>query len=114
MNDILQEGEKVQIKKLLFTLVSSTLLLAGCMRGPYFGRMGGWDHLMGYWYYGGFMWLILLIALGVAVYFILRTGKLKGPDSSPAETPLDILKKRYAKGEINKDEYEQKKKDLEQ
>lgn len=101
------------IKKSLFTLVPSTLLFAGCVQGPYDGRMGGWGHMMGYWYYGGFMWLIFLIALGVAVYLIFRTIKLKGPGSSTVETPLDILKKRYAKGEINKEEYEQKKKDLE-
>jgi putative membrane protein len=114
MNNVFRkEIKKMQIKKSLFTLASSTLLLAGCMRGPNSGRMGGWDPMMGYWYYGGVMWLIFLIALGVGVYFILRTVKLKGPDNSPAETPLDILKKRYAKGEINKEEYEQKKKDLE-
>jgi putative membrane protein len=29
------------------------------------------------------------------------------------ETPLDILKKRYAKGDINKEEFDRKKKELE-
>jgi putative membrane protein len=103
----------MQIKRLLFTLITSTFILAGCQRGPYGGGMGGWGHMMGYWYYGGFMWLILLILLGAVFYFLLRTAKLKDPGNSFTESALDILKKRYARGEINKEEYDQKKKDLE-
>jgi putative membrane protein len=104
----------MRIKRLFFTfLTSSTLFLAGCIRGPYDGGMGGSGHMMGYWYYGGFMWLIFFVVAGVAVYLLIKNGKLGGVIAPRTETALDILKKRYAKGEINKEEYEQKKKDLE-
>lgn len=35
-----------------------------------------------------------------------------GRESRDSETPLEIVKKRYAKGEITKDEYEELKRDL--
>jgi putative membrane protein len=38
------------------------------------------------------------------------TGEPGGP--AQGESALEILKKRYARGEINKEEFEQKKKDL--
>ncbi|MDI6744506.1 MAG: SHOCT domain-containing protein [Thermodesulfovibrionales bacterium] len=63
----------------------------------------------------GFGWLLMLIfwiliVLG-AVYLIkLIAG---GEKRTTGETALDILKKRYAKGEISKEEFEEKKKTLE-
>jgi putative membrane protein len=59
------------------------------------------------------MWLIVLVLVGVVIYYLLQISRSKGSDSSIVETPLDILKKRYAKGEIDKGEFDRKKKDLE-
>ncbi len=58
------------------------------------------------------MWVIFLIVLVVAVYFIVQALKSKNSAPEARETPLDILKKRYAKGEITKEEFDRMKKDL--
>lgn len=59
------------------------------------------------------MWLFALALLGVVVYVLFRTAKSKGFEGSIMEPPLDVLKKRYAKGDIDKEEFERTKKDLE-
>jgi len=64
--------------------------------------------MMGPWMGVGFMWIVFLVILAVAAYLIVRSTR----QARPGETPLDILKMRYAKGEITKEEFEQKKKDL--
>jgi len=74
--------------------------------------MGNWGHMMGYGWGGGLMWFIVVVLVGVAIYFTLQVMKSKDSDGSIIETPLAILKKRYAKGEINKEDFERKKKDL--
>ena len=77
-------------------------------------HMGDWGHMMG----GGmFMWILFLVIIVVAIYFILQSTKSRSSDSSSKETPretaIEILKKRYAQGEITKEEFEKMKKDLE-
>jgi putative membrane protein len=88
------------------------LTFFACEQGPG-GPMGNYGHMMGYGYGGGFMWLIILALAGVAIYFLFQASKSKGSGGSVVDTPLDILKKRYAKGEIDKEEFERTKKDLE-
>ena len=61
----------------------------------------------------GFMFLRMLIPLIVIflVFKLLSKGGccLRG---GPKETPMDILKRRYAAGEITKEEFDRIKKDL--
>lgn len=59
------------------------------------------------------MWLVLIIIVGVIVYYVLERQKRGDSDGAAArETPLDILKKRYARGEISKAEFDRMKDDL--
>lgn len=76
---------------------------------------GGWGNMMHYGtgYGGMFMWIIILIVIGVLVYFFVQSQNKKGQTPTQNESHLDILKRRYAKGEIEKEEYEKMKKDLE-
>lgn len=72
--------------------------------------MMDWGH-MNYGFGGVIMWIILLILIGVVIYFVINRQKLIKREDE--ETPLEILKKRYAKGEISKQEFEKMKRDLE-
>ena len=91
-------------------------LLVSCAGEGYYdpqGR-GGWGSMMhyGFGYGGTFMWIIFLIVIGLLIYFIVQAQKTKGQSPKQTESPLDILKRRYAKGEIAREEYERMKKDL--
>ncbi|HQU29522.1 MAG: SHOCT domain-containing protein [Nitrospira sp.] len=47
-------------------------------------------------------------------WFLVTALMSRGSEgSTPPESALEILKKQYARGEINKEEFEEKRKDLE-
>jgi putative membrane protein len=76
------------------------------------GPIDGYGHMMDSWGGGVVMWLLLLIVVGVLVYFLVKASQAGGSRPTPQETPLDILKKRYARGEITKEQFDEMKKDL--
>ena len=58
------------------------------------------------------LWILFLILLLILVYGLVK-GKKGGLLDWPAgDAPLDILKRRYAKGEITKEEFDRIKSDL--
>ena len=58
------------------------------------------------------MWILFLIVLGVAIYFIVQNVRSKNISGQSTESPVDILKKRYAKGEITKEDFDRMKNEL--
>lgn len=64
--------------------------------------------------FGGiFMWLFwILVIIGVVWLVKLMMGGGEA-DSPPQRSALEILKERYARGEIDHEEFEQKRRDLE-
>ena len=82
---------------------------AGTMGGGGWGLFGG---TMGLW---GLLWMGLLIAVPLAVAYSLLT---RGADASgerpsgDAERPRSLLRERYARGEIDEEEFQRRRKQL--
>ena len=68
----------------------------------------------GHFFGGGFMWIFwVLIIVGIFFIFQAMTKGSSGNSLPDKESPLEILKKRYALGEIEEEEYERRRKELE-
>lgn len=80
------------------------------MMGQGFGMMNGW----GGGSFGIFGWLSMLLFWGLLILSVVAIARYLSRSGQGKEnrTPADILKERYARGEIDKKEFEEKKKDL--
>lgn len=59
-------------------------------------------------------WAAIIVGLVAMIRWLLTTGNLRRQGTWPnaLESPLDILKKRYARGEISKQEFESIRQDI--
>lgn len=80
-------------------------------------------NMMDRWGMGGFggffmviFWIVVIIGAVYLIKFLMQNTQNKGDPSDRGRSgnpqPIDILKERYAKGEIDKKEFEEKKRDL--
>lgn len=101
--------------KELYASMAVVGLLSSCTGESGYGPMGMGGPGGGRWFmmhngFGGmFMWIIFIGLIGLLIYLLVRA--LKGGDRM-SETPLEILKKRYARGEITKEDFDRMKKDI--
>jgi len=82
-------------------------MMGGNMMGS--GMMGNYPAYYGYNSFWNILWLVFLIGVIALIIWLVYKFTKKGKES---ETPMDILQKRYAKGEINKKQFDEMKKEL--
>jgi len=60
------------------------------------------------------LWLVVIVAVVLAVMFLARTAGGSGGPAAPhrGESAEEILRRRYARGEIDREQYEKMLSDL--
>jgi len=74
-----------------------------------------WMHGGSYMWGMGWVWMALfwgLVILGIAALVRWLSGQGGGHVAPGKESPIEILKRRYASGEITKEEFEEKRRDI--
>jgi putative membrane protein len=113
----MSRGAKIAI--IVGGIVLAILIFLPLVLGGFSGWRGGWG-MMGPGMMGGYGWglmpLLVIGFWGLVIWGIVAavrySGHHTGCSSSTTEPALELLKRRYAQGEITKKEYQEKKKDL--
>ncbi|MHC4106294.1 MAG: SHOCT domain-containing protein [Planctomycetota bacterium] len=66
------------------------------------------------WGWGGmwFGWIFWLVIIGLIIWGVKTIARSQSGSRPQEESAMSILKKRYARGEINDEEFEEKKRRL--
>jgi putative membrane protein len=70
----------------------------------------GWGGHMGWG--GGFMMILWFLLVAAVVYWVMQSAQKNKTVTGGTESALDIIKKRYARGEISKEDFDERKKNL--
>lgn len=102
----------------IFAAAQVFWMLMGGTMGPWFLHSGqwwgrGWGWGLGLGRGPGGLTMLIFWAGVVAAMVWLSRGPRLGVGAVSEPSPTDILKQRYAKGELSRDEYEQVRRDLE-
>ena len=95
-------------------IVILPMLMWGLWGGSSMYGMGG--GMIGYgWGFTPLLSFFFLVLLVVGAYYLLKevTGTESASTPGQGETALEILKERYARGEITRDDYQKMKDELE-
>ena len=106
------------MKKTTFIILTAMQFVLPVLALAHGDEYGRWPGMMGWWHGMGWpmmifmflFWCLVIAGIIVLIRWLFLKGGLGTHQSS--ESALDILKKRYARGEIEKEEFEEKKKIL--
>ncbi|HOV84844.1 MAG TPA: SHOCT domain-containing protein [Syntrophobacteraceae bacterium] len=124
----MRANEQFKKKSLLWMAVAALLLFSAKESFAQGSNYPCWG--MGPWMMGGamgwiggifmiFFWILVLVALVLFIRWLVGAGAnrrvLPGAQLSqgPVESAADILKKRYARGEITREQFESMRRDVE-
>ncbi len=95
------------------TILTTLLMMPTTLLAQQWGRGDYGPHMM--WgdgmYFGPIMTLVFIAVIVFIVMSLVRWLSANKPESSQSSA-LDILRERFAKGEIDKEEYEERRKIL--
>src|SRR3989344_9564731 len=112
-----EEQFHINMAKAIYCGEENAFGSGGMMGGGMMNMMMGGGNMMGnnpfgygygYWSFWNIVWSLLRIGLIVLVIWLIYKFIIK----KETETPINILQKRYAKGEINKKQFAEMKKEI--
>lgn len=123
LNATLLPNRKFEMKQTVFrSLVvlaggTTSISVWGQQNAPYYGPHMWGSNWHG-WIFGPLMMILMLALVVGAVVLLVRWigagGHLGSRTLTADKTPLDILKERFAKGEIDREEFEERRRILEE